>query len=242
MSTAVAVKGAEKYLKPIDTNVVETQSLPFVTFAFKMADDWDGMAGAIKGLQESNPVLKVDGEYRPLNPFRAHVVSARQIWVERDQGRDPLSVSVDAVPFESPQKEEVHAVLLVYSAGGLVPATCTFKKGACKGVKTIIDELKIVGDSTRIKDWIGKSADHKAAAAIPYPFGRFVATIKSFMKPPKGGKGKPYLITQATCQPTSAADATLLARFFAEQESIDKLNAVEALNESRLSTLVKIAA
>lgn len=239
MSQAIAVTGAQKYLKPIKNDIKTSDPLPYIAFAFKMADNWGSMSEQIKGLQETNPVLAVDGKYRKLDPLRFFFVEAERIYVERDQGRDAKRATTKECDFADPRKEEVHAVVLALTPDGLVPATLTFKKGACKGAKTVCEESNIVNDPDRIGDWIARSPDHKAAAAIPYPLGRFVATVKSGMKPPKGG-GKPYLITQATTAPTTASEAALLAKFFTDEASVARLNAVCAFNQNRLSELKKL--
>lgn len=241
-TTAVAVAGAKQYLAPVTTDVSPEASTPYVTFAFPIADKYGEMAAAIPGLQTANPVLFLNNQYRKLDPFRFHLVRATpQIWVERNQGREALAVKVAAPARDEKQYvEEIYTSLLVYTPSGLVAATATFKKAATSGIKTVIGEFNLVNDAKGISDWIGRSPDHKAASAIPYPFGRFTANLKSFMKPPKG-PGKPYHMTQATTLPTTAADAAAIAKFFTDEASVSSLNAVVAFTQSRYDDLVKLA-
>lgn len=227
----------QAYMQPV-VNVEDRQALPYVIFANKKSEKWDDMAAQIRGLQEPNPVLINNGTYEKLVPFKFHLMRAQQLWVERQQGREPVSVLRSRPTGRgAPQIEEIHAIVLVYAQDGVVPATTTFKRALCKGANVAASELKLVSDPATIGRWIDRSPEHQAAARIDLPPARFTVSLTTHMHPPKYGDN-PYPQSEASCAPTTVADWAQLQAFFDNEYELFKQ--VEALYESRLEELLEL--
>jgi hypothetical protein len=237
MSTALVPTGCESYLVPV-VDTIEKNTLPYVTFFSSKGKASGDIMAQVRGIREPEPVIFNKGVYKRLSPLKFHVVTAKRLWVERDDQNNAISVlTKDPCDNSDPCKEEIQAVLLVYGPDGLTPATAMFRTGGCRGMQAPVNDLAGMRDPDFVSDWIARSPDHKAAASIPYPFARFTVTLSMQLKTSRS-TGRSYRESASILDPTTAAEASDVADFLANR--LDELKAVEALYTKRVNELMAL--
>lgn len=142
------------------------------------------------------------GGYQRLDNFRYHPIALHQSWVKRDSTNTPVAATKKRQDFKSELKENIEAVVLVYTNDGkLVPAITTFKSGASSAGAVASAALEEAGDA---KKWGAKSPDHAFSAQIPDPRFRFVVAVKSWSK--TFASGFLGIMAKGTVKPTSAGE------------------------------------
>jgi hypothetical protein len=228
----------EEFLVPT-TEKIDVNTLPYVSFFNNMAEKKEEMQAQIPGVQPPNPVLFNKGEYSLQIPLKFHLVEAKRLWVERQDGKEPISVSLTDPGFKTPYIEEIHAAILVYTPQGLVPATCTFKRALAKGAVQAVNDLAGMNDPDYLSRWMARSAEHKAAASIRVPFGRFTVLMTTKQDVAKS-TGRLFPISSGKLSPTTAADLNALNAFSADEANVAKLKAVTAFNRKRIDDLLAL--
>ena len=190
---------------------------PYVLFVSPKGQTFAKIAQQIPDLQDGDPVLVNGDEYTRLNPFRFYIVDAFQHFSAVDGQGQIIETTLDAEKAREDKeyKEHIETMLIVQHADNLVPATCTFKTTKTNAAHRALETLKKASD---LESWSKLSAEHKASAAVPYPYARFITTVT--LKRGTGKKsGFAFVAANGMVRPTGLADWDRLAAFFAVPEN-----------------------
>lgn len=237
MSEALVPAGFERYTVPVG-DPIERDTATCVRFFHGMSELAPDIQAQCKGVKPADPILCENGKYTKLDPFRFHVLDFRRLWVEREQGKQALNVATEN-PGDKAYKEEIHAVILVYVGDRVVPATCVFKSGLCKGVIPAINDLLGMRDGAFMSDWARRTPEHTVAAGIALPFARFVVEMTTKQSTSKSS-GYKYFDSQSSLPPTNAGDYSVLGQALESEK--DAVAKVQGNFDARVEDLMKLAA
>ena len=237
MSEALVPAGFERYTVPVG-DPIERSGATCVRFFHGMSELAGEIQAQCKGVKPADPILCENGKFTKLDPFRFHILDYKRLWVEREQGKQALNVATED-PGNRAYKEEIHAVILVYVDDRVVPATCVFKSGLCKGVIPAINDLIGMRDGAFMSDWARRTPEHNVAAGIALPFARFVVEMSTKQSTSKS-TGYKYFDSQSTMPPTNAGDYSILGKALTDAQ--DAVAKVQANHDARVQDLLKLAA
>lgn len=214
---------------------------PYVKFFSRMAKDAGNVMGAIKNVQEGNPVLYLpDGSMYLLNPFRFFLLAAKQYWGAQNNQGDDMECSWEKKRGKNADgyawRERVLMAMVVIVNDSCFPAVCTFKgpKCPCAAKASTTYEL------AKRPDWGTLSPDHAVTLSIPKAQYRFV-TQATFRTDTGKESGNDYVTADGVCTPTTAAEITTLAEHFRDSEEfVNWLNEASESFKERLQQIAEL--
>jgi len=214
----------------------------YVTFASpRKTDQWLKFQTLFPGIQDGAQIL-VRPEPRPsikLDPFRFHLIAARQFYAEVADDGVMLRVTWDRPTGQAAaiMKEHIDTMLLVYTKDGLVPATCRFKTTKCGAVHKASDTLKLAMTPA----WASLGEAYAKSLAAPEPWARFTATVTVQARTARMS-GRKYIGANSTITPTAEAEWEAIAAFLNAPENVQALADVQDSFAIRLQELQRLCA
>lgn len=203
---------------PVQVAAPLVQRTPFVIFVSTKGQTFAKVAQQIPDIQDGDPVLCRGDSYTRLNPFKFYIISAFQHFSKVNGQGEIFETILDAEQAREEKgqwSEHIETLLVVIlPSGELVPATCTFKTTKTNAAHTAIDNLKKAEDAA---EWSKLSAEHKASAAVPAAYARFVVTV-TLKRGTAKKSGFPFVAANAFVRPTGLADWDSFATFLKDPE------------------------
>ncbi len=220
--------------------------VPYVIFVSPKSPNFADYAAAIPGVKARDILLSRPPPYPliALPAFKFFTISAQQAWVEAEEDGTLISATFDdPKDRESPQRENIESVLIVFLPdGSLVPARCTFRTSKCAGMKNVRNTYAMAhGDAAAVAQWAALSPEHRETLEIPSQFawGRFVTTMTCTGK--TGGRGRVYDLTKSRVGPTNKADRGLLGNSLKDAAFCAALQSVNEAYVRRVTELRELA-
>lgn len=203
---------------PIEVAAPLIQRIPYVLFVSPKGQTFAKVAQQIPDLQDGESILVRGDNYTRLNPYRFYLIQAFQHFSVVDSQGQIVETTLDpeVAREDKTRKWSEHVecvIIVVLPDNSLVPACCTFKTTKTNAAHKAIDELKVANN---IEEWSKKSAEHKASAAVPQAYARFITTVTLKRGTSKGGFA--YVAANAFTRPTGLADWQALANAFQDAE------------------------
>lgn len=248
MSTAVAKQSMYSALQTLAPTPTENTGLakiekgggiPYVGFLHPRSPSYADVCNAIPGIAEGQAYYATgeSGQYTKLDPFKFHLIDdVFPYWAKRNNSGHAIGVKLDTQPFGSEFKENVDALILVYTPTGVMPATIGFRGARVAAVKSAAKALKEAASA----EWGNKSPDHKSSLTVDVPAFRFTTTAILGTAPNKK-TGDSYPTAKGLVKPITPAELSLLMKSVntpAFQEALTRCREVAA---SRKEALVKMA-
>lgn len=228
LSESIAkVEGVSTEIAPI----VEQVAPPYVGYFEKTSGKMAELAQA--GIQQGESYLAKDGKFFKAYPLKYHILQAKQLWTITDDAANVLEVSLEPQSYKSKFQEHYEVVLLVYTEGGLVPATSRLRGTKANAAKVPVREVQLAAKP----DWVKTSPAHKLAAVWPEPWARFTATTTTQKRTAKT-TGRPFYLANTTVAPVSATDNEQLKAFFEDSNNKKLLADVFSVYNSKVADLL----
>jgi hypothetical protein len=219
----------------VDVDTSRVGGTPFATFISAKSPRFPELAAAIPGLKEPQVVLIRPQPQRPirLDPFKVHLITARQFWVESEEDHSLIRVQYNRPEkYSAELKETIEAVVLAYAGNKVFPARVTFKTTKCVGAAVAAKTLKLAASAS----WADEGPEYAATLQLPMPWARFTATFTCTQQTARFS-GRKYWLSNATITPTSESDAATVAAAFKDEEVQATYNAVLASFNRRVAEL-----
>lgn len=193
---------------------------PYVEFAVTGKGRWDAIKEACPGVQDCDPILRLDGEYTRQVPLVYFLVDGFQYFALLDAEYKPCRAWREK-PAESVTRERTHEYMqllaIVLTPQGPVAATLRARDGICRGVAKSINARTEAMQPA----WAEKSPDHMLTMKITDPRFRF----KTELRPGHGtnrSTGRSYQISTSKILPATVADIAVLGQTNPDQLALAK--------------------